>query len=145
MKGINKTETTDLGFLQSLFGRIRKAKNTDGNIGIKMPVYLHRNGLKNVQARTSDCVKVLLDSTQNIDLKEQLIESFENDGLGLQYTDEVYKSKIDYFVSLGFTKEESEKYLEKEMKMNKYFSSIKNELNMTYSAAMTFSFGEVEK
>ena len=63
----------------------------------------------------------------------------------MTYSDQNVRDKIDRFTSLGFSKEESEEYIEKEMKMNHYFRTNKNNLNMTYSAAMTFCFGKVVK
>ena len=141
--GIKKSRITDLGFLQILFERIHEKTKTDGNIGMKMPVIMARNNIKNLQARISDSVRIILSDGKSEE-QESIYTSLKSDGFGEQLDDINKAKKISWFMELGFTFEEATEYLEKEIKMNEMFTCRK-ELNMVYAAAMTFCFGYVRK
>lgn len=141
--GIKKSKITDLGFLQILFERIHEKTKTDGNIGMKMPVIMARNNIKNIQARISDSVRIILADEKNED-QDSIYTSLQSDGFGEELSDEQKSKKINWFMELGFSEEESTKYLEKEIKLNEIFRNC-DELNLVYAAAMTFCFGYVSK
>ena len=141
--GIKKSKITDLGFLQILFERIHEKTKTDGNIGMKMPVIMARNNIKNIQARISDSVRIILADEKNEDQDSSYI-SLQSDGFGEELSDEQKSKKINWFMELGFLEEEATKYLEKEIKLNEIFRN-RDELNLVYAAAMTFCFGYVRK
>ena len=141
--GIKKSKITDLGFLQILFERIHEKTKTDGNIGMKMPVIMARNNIKNIQARISDSVRIILADEKNED-QDSIYTSLQSDGFGAELTDEQKSGKINWFMELGFSEEEATKYLEKEIKLNEIFRN-RDELNLVYAAAMTFCFGYVSK
>ena len=141
--GIKKSKITDLGFLQILFERIHEKTKTDGNIGMKMPVIMARNNIKNIQARISDSVRIILADEKNED-QDSIYTSLQSDGFGEELSDEQKSKKINWFMELGFSEEEATKYLEKEIKLNEIFRN-RDELNLVYAAAMTFCFGYVRK
>ena len=141
--GIKKSKITDLGFLQILFERIHEKTKTDGNIGMKMPVIMARNNIKNIQARISDSVRIILADEKNED-QDSIYTSLQSDGFGEELSDEQKSKKINWFMELGFSEEEATKYLEKEIKLNEIFRN-RDELNLVYAAAMTFCFGYVSK
>jgi len=141
--GIKKSKITDLGFLQILFERIHEKTKTDGNIGMKMPVIMARNNIKNIQARISDSVRIILADEKNED-QNSIYTSLQSDGFGEELSDEQKSKKINWFMELGFSEEEATKYLEKEIKLNEIFRN-RDELNLVYAAAMTFCFGYVRK
>lgn len=141
--GIKKSKITDLGFLQILFERIHEKTKTDGSIGMKMPVIMARNNIKNIQARISDSVRIILADEKNED-QDSIYTSLQSDGFGEELSDEQKSKKINWFMELGFSEEEATKYLEKEIKLNEIFRN-RDELNLVYAAAMTFCFGYVRK
>ena len=141
--GIKKSKITDLGFLQILFERIHEKTKTDGNIGMKMPVIMARNNIKNIQARISDSVRIILADEKNEE-QDSIYTSLQSDGFGAELTDEQKSGKINWFIEQGFSREEATDYLEKEIKLNEMFRN-RDELNMVYAAAMTFCFGYVRK
>ena len=141
--GIKKSKITDLDFLQILFERIHEKTKTDGNIGMKMPVIMARNNIKNIQARISDSVRIILADEKNED-QDSIYTSLQSDGFGEELSDEQKSKKIKWFMELGFSEEEATKYLEKEIKLNEIFRN-RDELNLVYAAAMTFCFGYVSK
>ena len=126
--GIKKSKITDLGFLQILFERIHEKTKTDGNIGMKMPVIMARNNIKNIQARISDSVRIILADEKNED-QDSIYTSLQSDGFGEELSDEQKSKKINWFMELGFSEEEATKYLEKEIKLNEIFRN-RDELNM---------------
>ena len=141
--GIRKSEITDLGFLQILFERVHEKTKTDGNIGMKMPVIMARNNIKNIQARISDAVRIILADEKNEE-QDSIYTSLQSDGFGTELNEEQKAGKINWFMELGFSREEATEYLEKEIKLNEIFRN-RSELNMVYAAAMTFCFGNVRK
>ena len=141
--GIKKSKITDLGFLQILFERVHEKTKTDGNIGMKMPVIMARNNIKNIQARISDSVRIILADEKNEE-QDSIYTSLQSDGFGAELTDEQKSGKINWFIEQGFSREEATDYLEKEIKLNEMFQN-RSELNMVYAAAMTFCFGYVRK
>ncbi len=72
---------------QAVNRSIRRDSGVDYNIGMKTPVLMHRLGLENVQARTSDSV-VLLFPPVDTPEKEQIFRAMCSEGLGYQPTDE---------------------------------------------------------
>ena len=141
--GIKKSKITDLGFLQTLFERVYEKTKTDGNIGMKMPVIMARNNIKNIQARISDAVRIIL-ADETSEEQDSIYASLQSDGFGTELNDEQKAGKINWFMELGFSREEAIEYLEKEIKLNEIFRN-RDELNMVYAAAMTFCFGYVRK
>ena len=141
--GIKKSKITDLGFLQILFERVHEKTKTDGNIGMKMPVIMARNNIKNIQARISDAVRIILADEKNEE-QDSIYTSLQSDGFGTELTEEQKSQKINWFMELGFSREEATEYLEKEIKLNEIFRN-RNDLNMVYAAVMTFCFGYVRK
>ena len=140
---IKKSNITDLGFLQTLFERVHEKTKTDGNIGMKMPVIMARNNIKNIQARISDAVRIIL-ADETSEEQDSIYASLQSDGFGTKLNDEQKSAKINWFMELGFSHEEATEYLEKEIKLNEIFQN-RSELNMVYAAAMTFCFGNVRK
>ena len=141
--GIKKSKITDLGFLQILFERVHEKTKTDGNIGMKMPIIMARNNIKNIQARISDAVRIILADEKNEE-QDSIYTSLQSDGFGTELNDEQKAGKINWFMELGFSREEATEYLEKEIKLNEIFQK-RSDLNMVYAAAMTFCFGNVIK
>ena len=141
--GIKKSKITDLGFLQILFERVHEKTKTDGNIGMKMPVIMARNNIKNIQARISDAVRIILADVKNEE-QDSIYTSLQSDGFGTEFNDEQKSAKINWFMETGFSREEATEYLEKEIKLNEIFRNRDN-LNLVYAAAMTFCFGYVRK
>ena len=141
--GIKKSKITDLGFLQILFERVHEKTKTDGNIGMKMPVIMARNNIKNIQARISDAVRIILADEKNEE-QDSIYASLQSDGFGIELTEEQKSQKINWFMELGFSRKEATEYLKKEIKLNEIFQN-RSDLNMVYAAAMTFCFGNVSK
>lgn len=77
----NQSEIMKLGVLQKLFEEDTKQNGKDGNIGMKLPIYLSESGVKNIDCRVSDKVN-FLDSDTNETDKQILYPSLKEEGLG---------------------------------------------------------------
>lgn len=140
----DKMDTTDLGFLQKFHERNRQATGKDGNIGVKMPVLLHRAGLKNVNARVSDSAQCLLPPIDS-KAKESLYQSLCADGLGRKIDDEIAEEKKQQFVHRGFSAQEAEQQIQRERRLTRKFITQGKLYHTVAPAVMMFSFGTVEK
>ncbi len=56
LDGENQSEIIKLGALQKLFEKDAQRNGKDGNIGMKIPMYLSKLGVKNIECRVSDKV-----------------------------------------------------------------------------------------
>jgi SAM-dependent methyltransferase len=137
----NEQENMDLELIQSVNRSIREDSGVDYNIGMKTPVLMNRLGLKNVQARLSDLVVLILPPLDTPE-KERVFRAMCSEGLGYQPTEE---AEIDRW---------REKLIERGVSPEKADREIKRQLGrdflhkgMNYhtvsASAFTFSFGTV--
>ncbi|WP_141136788.1 hypothetical protein [Paenibacillus herberti] len=75
-EGIEQSRAIPLGLLQELFERDVRRTGKDGNIGLKLPLYFHRLGLKDVQCRASDKVNIY-DPTVDQEKTSELYEAIK--------------------------------------------------------------------
>ncbi|WP_273717186.1 class I SAM-dependent methyltransferase [Alkalihalobacillus pseudalcaliphilus] len=71
-EGIEQSVAIPLGPLQKLFEEDAKSTGKDGNIGLKLPLYLNRLGLHDVECRVSDKVNIL-DPESNSETAQMLL------------------------------------------------------------------------
>ncbi len=79
LDGEEPSEIIQLGILQKLFECDTKRNGKDGNIGMKIPIYLSELGVKNIECRVSDKVN-FLDSNMNHNDKQRLYHSLKEEG-----------------------------------------------------------------
>lgn len=127
-----------LGFLQRLFERDTRRDGKDGNIGIKLPIYLSKLGVKDVQCRVSDKVN-FLDQNLNDERKQKLYKSIKMDGFG-----EVPNEKENFIQNLmmrGATLSEAQNQYESQLYLSKIFSIHSS---LSYAPNMKITFGTIE-
>jgi SAM-dependent methyltransferase len=142
--GIDKSETTDLGFLQRLFEEQRKLKKVDGNIGMKIPLMLDRAGFRGVEARISDCVRLLRHDMPKVE-RESLCESLRNDGFGVVWDPAESERRVRRLMDYGFPEAESRRQIEQELRQNRHIAGNAEDLAMAFASVMTYSSGIVDK
>jgi SAM-dependent methyltransferase len=81
LDGYDLSDVAQLGLLQKLFERDALHNGKDGNIGIKVPIYLSQLGVRQIECRVSDKVN-LLDPNSETDRSEDLYNSLKEDGFG---------------------------------------------------------------
>ena len=80
LDGENQSEIIQLGILQNLFESDTQRNGKDGNIGMKIPIYLSELGVKNIECRVSDKVN-FLDSNMHHNDKNDLYQSLKEEGI----------------------------------------------------------------
>ncbi|MDA3846536.1 MAG: methyltransferase domain-containing protein [Vallitaleaceae bacterium] len=139
MEGTRQSEIIRLDILQKLYENMMAVNKKDGNIGIKLPVYMSKLGLKDVECRMSDKVN-FIDQGMNSSDREKLIESLVQDGLGK--VPGIKEVLIENFSALGMTEEEALEQYAAELEFSKRMS---HDVWLTYAPSMKISFGKVER
>ncbi|NKB66599.1 MAG: methyltransferase domain-containing protein [Candidatus Latescibacteria bacterium] len=140
---VEKTATTDLGFLQQLFERDRQTTGRDGNIGVKLPVMMHKAGLKNVDARISDKAVCFFPPVDN-DEKEALYQSLSRD-IGPPLDEEKIAAMTARFLGRGFSPAEATDQIEREKHRIENWLDQGRACHVVMPAVMMFSYGQVSK
>jgi SAM-dependent methyltransferase len=137
----NEQETQPLELFQAVNRSIRRESGVDYNIGMKTPILMHRMGLKNVQARMSDAVALIIPPLDTAE-KQQVFNAMCSEGLGYQPTDaaEIERWR-QMLVKRGVSREVADREIRRELERD----FLHNGMNYhTASAcAFTFSFGTV--
>lgn len=131
-EGIEQSKVIPLGQLQELFERDVKRTNKDGNIGLKLPLYFNRLGLRDVQCRLSDKVNVLDPSVD----REQASKLYEV----MHWDPGDRLSFISGLLERGMLPEEADRQYEAEKHLSVAFTSS---MAATYAAGMKITFGTV--
>ncbi|MDQ0898625.1 SAM-dependent methyltransferase [Paenibacillus sp. V4I7] len=136
---LEQSKMVKLGILQKLYEGDFNQKGKDGNIGIKLPIYLSQLGLKNVECRVSDKVNFL---DQNMDLlsKQSLYNSLREEGLG-----ELPGEKEEFLhnlVNRGLLLNDAMNQYEAEILFSKEFD---DNSYLTYAPNMKITFGTVKR
>lgn len=140
---LNTQETTHLDILQSINREIRSQTGVDHNIGIKTPVLMHRAGLKNVGARISDCVRMILPPIES-EYDEAVFLGMCEQGLGQKKPSDEERAKWKaYLIKYGLSHEDAEKEIEHELAWD--FLEKGRGYHTIYPGLLSFSFGTVEK
>lgn len=139
---INEQEQShiiQLGILQKLFENDAKQNRIDGNIGIKIPIYLTELNVKNIECRVSDKVNFLHPNMNQKD-KQLLYHSLKEEGIG---NDPVKKKEfIERLIARGTTDDEAIKQYKAEL----HFSEIFNiNSSLMYAPSMKITYGEIYK
>jgi SAM-dependent methyltransferase len=127
-----------LGLLQRLYEEAYKSTGKDGNIGIKLPIYLSQLGLRNVECRVSDKVN-FLDSNMNLIGKQRLYKALREDCIGELPEEE--EGFLQSLMDRGLTFNEARDQYEAELFFSK---ELKEESFLTYAPNKKITFGTVK-
>lgn len=137
LDGYESTEFVQLEFLQELFDEDARRSGKDGNIGMKLPIYLSQLGVTKVDCRISDRVNVLEPNGDSAD-RDVLYQSLKTDGFGAYPGDE--ESFVANLVNRGAAIEEAHKQYRNELLLSKLFSP---DAFLTYAPNMKITSGIV--
>lgn len=139
-EGLEPTNTFALGILQKLYHLDKIRTGKDGNIGIKLPVYMSGIGLVRVECRVSDRVNYLHSRLPDGE-RADLYASLSEDGLGRVVADkELYVSGL---VERGLTLKEAEQLYRSEKSMTEYFRVQGVSLSALFAPTMMITYGTV--
>ncbi len=139
----NHQETVPLELFQTINREIRKRTGVDHNIGIKLPVLMHKAGLVNVQARQSDAVRCLFPPVDT-DHKRRLFKAICDEGYGQPTPDEeqITRWKAN-LLGYGLSAQAVEYEIRRELEED--FLSKGAQYHTVFTSLLTWSFGTVSK
>lgn len=139
----DEQEATPLGLWQRLEASQRRRRGTDGNLGMKTPVLMAEAGLKDVEARVSDAVRL---SFPPIDTPEKarVLQAILDDGQGGYPADDAALERtVAAFVAAGAGEAESRAELRRQM-ANDYRRTLATH-HAAIAGLMTISYGRVRR
>ena len=139
----DEQENAPLSLFQAINAHVRRGSGVDHNIGMKMPVLMHQLGLRDVQARVSDAVRLSFPPLDTPE-KERLFKAICDDGLGNAPGDEEgFKRVVASLVASGAPEEAAAAELRREM--NNDYRNRGSGYHIVQPGLITISFGTVSK
>ncbi|MBO1580148.1 methyltransferase domain-containing protein [Bacillus sp. XF8] len=138
LNNLEQSEMIQLGVLQKLFEKDAERNGKDGNIGMKLPIYLSELGVEKIECRVSDKVNFLNTNEMQRD-KQQLYHSLKEEGIG--NTPAEKDDFIGRLINRGLTYNEAITQYEAELRFSKEFTI---DSSLVYAPSMKITFGIVK-
>lgn len=138
LDGENQSEIIKLGALQKLFEKDTQRNGKDGNIGMKIPIYLSELGVKNIECRVSDRVN-FLDSNMHHNDKNDWFQSLKEEGIAGDPGDK--QQFIERLIARGLTYDNALAQYEAELR---FFKTFHVHSSLVYAPNMKITFGDIE-
>lgn len=135
-EGMDLSSVIPLGILQKLYETGANRTGKDGNIGMKIPVYLSCLGLQNIQCRISDKVNVHIPRADPGLADADALFSVQFDSPGDR---EPYVRQL---IERGLTAEEAETLYEAELHLHQ---QVNESIPVAYAPGMKISFGTIAR
>ncbi len=132
------TKTRNPTILQKLWEEDRLQTGKDGNIGIRLPIYVRELGLKEVECRVSDRVNYLHPYLPQ-DEKERLYTALQEEAFGSPGADD--EAVIANLIARGLTAEEAMEQLQIEKYVSDEFVAHGRDYNTVAASSMMICFG----
>ncbi len=135
--GEEQSKIIQLGILQKLFESDTKRNGKDGNIGMKIPMYLSELGVKNIECRVSDKVN-FLDSNIHHKDKNDLYHSLKEEGIAGNPGDK--QQFIERLMARELTYDDALAQYEAELR---FFKAFHIHSSLVYAPNMKITYGEI--
>lgn len=136
-------DTLPLELFRTMNREIRRKTGVDHNIGIKTPVLMHKAGLKNVQARVSDCVRLILPPIDT-EYDAAVFQALCDEGYGpAEPSDGQHAQWKANLVNYGISEDDAEKEIDRELAQD--FRNKGRDYHGVFPSLLSFSFGTVDK
>jgi ubiquinone/menaquinone biosynthesis C-methylase UbiE len=133
---LQQSSIINLGILQKLFELDAVRKGKDGNIGIKLPVYMRELGLANIGSRINDCVRYI---NPDQDDKELMLKMLCDGGFAAPIENE--EAFVQNLIRRGLSLEEAQNQLKSEKFLHEQYSKYGLDYNTISAPAMMISYG----
>lgn len=111
----------------------------DYGIGMRVPFYMKKLGLKNIDVRMNDKVSMITPESENY---TQLCDDFVDfRGFNSKIEGDRKEQTIEFFMSRGYTRVEMEKYCDFHNSVTKYFEEKKGELSFLQIFGFLIAYG----
>jgi SAM-dependent methyltransferase len=138
----DEQEHSPLSLWQAMNANRRRDTGADGNLGMKTPVLMHQAGLRDVQARISDAVRLSFPPLDTPD-KERVFQAICDDGLAGPEGEEAYRRVLAALIARGAPEEVAAAELRREMAND--YRHRGRECHIVQPGLMTISFGTVDR
>ncbi|HYF79517.1 MAG TPA: class I SAM-dependent methyltransferase [Symbiobacteriaceae bacterium] len=129
-----------LGILQRLYEKDAERSGKDGNIGIKVPLFMDEVGLTDIACRMSDRVNLLLPH-QDPARQKQVMESLQAEGFGSAPQDRaIFQERL---MARGLSAEEAEKQYESECAFAARYVACGATPQAVFAPGMMICYGRV--
>jgi hypothetical protein len=140
---VNHQEEAPLELFQTINREIRKRTGVDHNIGVKLPVIMHKAGLKDVQIRVSDAARFLYPPPDS-DEKKRLFKAICDQGYGQPRPDDEQRERWKRnLMNYGISEQEAETEITRELEED--FLNRGQQYHIVYTSLLTWSFGKGEQ
>jgi len=137
----NHQETVPLALFQTINREIRKRTGVDHNIGAKLPVLMHKVGLKQVQVRVSDAVRFLCPPLDT-DYKNRLFKAICDQGYGQpRPSDEQRERWKASLMNYGISEQDADAEIARELEED--FLQKGHRYHTVFADLLIWSFGIV--
>jgi len=137
----NHQDMVPLDLFQTINRQIRKRTGVDHNIGVKLPVLMHRAGLRQIQLRVSDAARCLFPPLDT-DEKKRLFQAICDEGYGQARPDGAQRAKWKAnLMGLGISEQAAEDEITRELEED--FLNKGQGYHTVYISLLTWCFGVV--
>ncbi|ULL19861.1 class I SAM-dependent methyltransferase [Paenibacillus sp. H1-7] len=134
-EGVDQSDLVQLGPTQRLYESDTKREGKDGNIGIKLPVYMSELGVKQVQCRVSDRVN-FLDLNTGLENRNKLANSMRPSPCGEK------EEFVHNLMMRGMTAQEASQQYECE---RRFEAALHPDAYFAEASSMKISFGLIDR
>lgn len=138
--GIDTDSHCNLGILQKLWVEENKRNHIDRCIGLKIPVWMQKYGLRDVGIRVNDCVQ-FVNPNSTPDEHKRHLDSFLSAGWGSESGDE--ETEIKNLCERGLTKREAIHQYSSQNEINEFVRMNKSNMFAVTAPSMFISYGRV--
>jgi len=139
----DEQEKTPLSLFQAMNADLRRRTGVDHNIGMKTPVLMHKAGLRDVQARVSDAVRLSFPPLDTPE-KERLFSAICDDGLAAPpMDDDHFERSVSAMMARGASRAAAEAELRREMSND--YRNLGRRCHIVQPGLITISSGVVTK
>lgn len=139
IKGMDCFSLCEKRGLKKLWKKELEMQNRDYSIAVKIPYYMKKAGLKNIDCRMND--KVLFWEPEKMNYQQILADRIGTD----HWDDEKSKAEIEksiaYFMNHGMSREDAVAYCNQQNGIVKYLKEHKNEVALTSFGGHMISYG----
>lgn len=136
--GLDYGKLNVLGIEQKIRRGALDRVGNDFEIGLKLPVYMEKIGLKNIDIRVNDYVQFV--NPSNKEYKSDM-EAFMSGGYDKKMSEEDKAGFVDYLVKRGITLQEAEHEFEAQLEISNYLYEHQEKAYIVSSNCMFISYG----
>lgn len=139
IEGMNYASLCEKQGLRKLWQRELELQNRDYSVAMKIPHYMKKAGLKNIDCRMND--KVLFLEPEKEGYQQILLDKIKAD----HWDDEKSKTEIEnvaaYFINHGMSRDEAMNYCKQQNEIVRYIRAHKRDIALTNAGGLMISYG----